>query len=41
MSRYLNKMINWVTYNGDFKPTEGISDNRWRAMLAHIKREYL
>jgi len=41
MERYLIKMINWVTYNGDAKPTESISDGRWRAMVAHIRREYL
>lgn len=41
MSRYLRKMIDWVAYNGDAKPTEGITDARWRAMVRHIRREYL
>lgn len=38
---YKQKMINWVAYNGDVKPTESISDARWRAMVKHIKREFL
>lgn len=36
---YKQKMVNWVAYNGDVKPTESISDARWRAMVKHIKRE--
>jgi hypothetical protein len=47
-SRYTEKMIDWVSYNGDAafflrtaKPTESISDARWAAMLKHIVREYL
>lgn len=36
---YRKKMINWVVYNGDVKPTESISDARWRAMVKQIKRE--
>lgn len=41
MSKYLGKMINWVLYNGTVKPSESITDARWRAMVAHIIREYL
>lgn len=36
---YKQKMINWVAYNGDVKPTESISDARWGAMVKQIKRE--
>ena len=38
---YINKMINWISFNGNVKPTEGISDVRWAAMVKHIRREYL
>ncbi len=41
MQSDLSRMIFQVSYNGDMKPTESISDDRWRAMVAHIKREYL
>lgn len=41
ISRYLQKMINVVAYHGDAKPTASISDARWRAMVAHIRREFL
>jgi hypothetical protein len=34
------KAINSVCYGGGVKPTESVSDNRWRAMVAHINREY-
>lgn len=37
----LPRMIKWVDLNKDMKPTHGVSDNRWRAMLAHINREYI
>ena len=36
---YKQKVINWIVYNGEVKPTESISDARWKAMLKHIKRE--
>ena len=41
VSRYLSKMVNWVAFKGDLKPTNDISDARWRAMYRHIMREYL
>jgi hypothetical protein len=41
MSNHLQKVISWVCYNYNRKPTEGISDARWNAMYRHIMREYL
>ena len=35
----IQRAINWMTYNGTAKP-EGISENRWLAIVAHINREY-
>jgi len=41
MSKYLQKIINWIAYNGTAKPSDSISDARWAAMVKHIQREYL
>jgi hypothetical protein len=36
-----DRAINWVIYNGEHKPTEGISDARWKAMVNHLKTQCL
>lgn len=33
-----NRAINYLVYNGEAKP-DGITQARWAAMLAHLKRE--
>ena len=33
------RATNWINYNGTTKPTESISDARWRAMVSRILRE--
>lgn len=39
--KQLERFIIWVAFNGDEKPTESISDARWRAIVTHIRREYV
>lgn len=41
LSKYTIKMIDWILYNGNVKPSDSISDGRWNAMVKHISREYL
>lgn len=40
LGEYTRKMLNWLTYIGEERPP-GIHPARWRAMVAHLKREYL
>ncbi len=37
----LDTAVNHIVYNGTLKPTESVSDDRWRAMVAYIMREVL
>lgn len=41
MSRQMVKMLDWYLYNGEIKPTESISDARWKAIIKFIKLHLL
>lgn len=30
----------WIAVHGNVKPTNGISDARWKAIVKHLEREY-
>lgn len=40
LGTYTRNMLNWLIYHGELRPPE-ISPARWKAMVAHLKREYL
>lgn len=41
MNAQIVKFANWITFNGNVKPSEGISDGRWAAIVKYIRREIL